>query len=351
MKKDALSKLRRPVDRRAFIKAAGALGVGAIAGGVLQSKFDVVGLGRGLQKVSQTRLAMGTWVTLTAVHESRDRAQHAIGLAFEEMDRSIAVFSRFDPASPVSTLNAAGAVSGAPRELTALLEWAGHFNRVSGGAFDVTVKPLVDLLENTSGAGVPPREDQIDAALALVDAGGIEIDGRTVRFRRRGMGVTLDGIAKGLIVDTMSARLSELGVCDHLVNAGGDIRTAGLSRSGDPWTVAVEDPGKRRDYPDVIRMSDGAVATSGNYEIYYDRERVFHHVVDPNTGRSPGGCASVTVRAPSTMVADALSTAVFVAEPRAGLALLEGLRGSYAAEAFIVEPGGNTLSSPGWESA
>ena len=67
LKKDVLSKLNRPVDRRNFLKACGALGVGAVAGGILQSKFDVVGLGRGLKKVSQTRIAMGTYVTVAVI--------------------------------------------------------------------------------------------------------------------------------------------------------------------------------------------------------------------------------------------------------------------------------------------
>jgi thiamine biosynthesis lipoprotein len=351
MKKEAKDKLTRPVNRRAFLKAAGALGIGAVAGGVLQSKFDVAGIGRGLKKVSQTRTAMGTWVTVTAVDPSRDRAEQAIGTVFEEMDRSIAVFSRFDSASPVSVLNRDGVVSGVPGELTALLEWARHFNTVTGGSFDVTVKPVVDLLKHTAGAGSAPRDEQIDEALSLVDASGVAVDGGVVRFRRQGMGVTLDGIAKGYIVDTMSARLSEAGVGNHLVNAGGDIRTSGASRSGDPWRIAVEDPEKKHNYPDVIDQTDGAVATSGNYEIYYDREKLFHHVVDPHTGDCPRQITSVTVRARSTMVADALSTALFVLEPGEGLDMLETLRDRYAAECLVLDNTGNQFRSPGWNSA
>lgn len=210
---------------------------------------------------------------------------------------------------------------------------------------------MVDLIRDTAGNGVVPRDNQIDESLSLVDAAGVEINGGLVRFRRQGMGVTLDGIAKGYIVDSMSARLSELGVSDHLVNAGGDVRTAGVSRSGDRWRIAVEDPEKKRNYPDVIDLSDGAVATSGNYEIYYDREKVYHHVVDPHTGRCPQQNISVTVRARSTMVADALSTALFVLDPGNGLALLETLRDRYAAECLVLDHARNQFRSPGWKSA
>jgi len=343
--------LKSNVNRRTFLKAAGALGIGALAGGVLQSKFDVAGISRGLKKVSQTRLAMGTWVTVTAVHDSRDLAEQSIGTVFEQMTRSIAVFNRFDSVSPVSVLNRDGIVAGAPGELTALLQWARHFNEVSGGSFDVTVKPLVDLLKQTAGNGGTPRDDQVDETLALVDATGIEINDGTIRFKKQGMGVTLDGIAKGHIVDSMSARLSELGIGNHLINAGGDIRAAGLSRSGDPWKIAIEDPEKKHNYPDVIRLSDGAVATSGNYEIFYDREKLYHHVVDPFTGLCPQLCASVTVRARSTMVADALSTAVFVLEPAEGLSTLESLHDRYAAEVLVLDADGNQFSTTGWKSA
>jgi thiamine biosynthesis lipoprotein len=351
LKKDLLSKLNRSVDRRNFLKACGVFGVGAVAGGILQSKYDVVGLGRGLKKVSQTRIAMGTYVTVTAVHSSRDLAEETIGRAFDEMDRLIAVFNRHNFASPVSVLNRDGSVSGPPPELKDVLGWARHFNGVTAGHFDVTVKPLVDLLNKTATASARPRDDHIAAALRRVDASGVEIMAKEIRFKNDGMGVTLDGIAKGYIVDTMSASLAERDVTDHLVNAGGDIRTSGANASGKRWTVAVEDPKKKRDYPDVIRMNDGAVATSGSYEIYYDREKVFHHVVDPLTGVSPQHSVSATVRARSVMVADALSTGVFVAEPHEGVMLVESLRPTYDTTCLILGANGERHACGSWAAA
>jgi thiamine biosynthesis lipoprotein len=352
-KNELKSKLNRNVDRRTFLKACGALGVGAVAGGIVQSKFDVVGLVRGLKKVSQTRVAMGTYVTITAVHQSRDLAEEAIGRAFEEMDRQIAIFNRYDSTTPVSVLNRDGRLAGPPPELTNLVTWATHFNQLSNGAFDVTVKPLIDLFDATVGRDgrTFPRDDQIADALALVDADGVEVAGGSVRFNKPGMGVTLDGIAKGHIVDMMSASLASSGVRNHLINAGGDIRTSGSTVSGDPWTIAIEDPKKKRNYPDVIHMTDGAVATSGNYEIFYDKERVFHHVVDPRTGNSPHYSVGVTVRTTSVMVADALSTGIFVMEPRAGLALLDSARSAYVANCLILGADGSRHVSDGWESA
>jgi thiamine biosynthesis lipoprotein len=353
MRKDELKKtFNRSVDRRRFLRACGALGLGAIAGGVIRNNWDVVGIGRRLKKVRCTRVAMGTFVSITAVHESRDLAQEAIGGAHEEMARLIAIFNRYDAASPVSVLNRDGRLEGPPAELSDVLRWAEHFHRISGGTFDVTVKPLLDLFDATVGRDGHsyPSDEQIAEALSRVDAAGVGVEGRAVAFAKPGMGVTLDGIAKGYIVDMMSASMLRCGVENHLIDAGGDIRTAGTSAAGAPWTIAVQDPKKHRNYPDVIRMNNGAVATSGNYEIYYDSDKVYHHVVDPHTGRSPAYSSSVTVRATSVMVADALATAAFAADPRTGMRMLEATRSIYGTRALILSPGGSGLKTEGWEA-
>ena len=151
------------------------------------------------------------------------------------------------------------------------------------------------------------------------------MDGRKVRLgpdsislQIPGMGVTLDGIAKGYVVDRMASVLADHGLEDFLINAGGDIRSAGLREDGEPWRVGVQDPKKQGDLPDVIGLSNGAVATSGSYEIYFDRDRSYHHIVSARTGDSPRSSESVSVVAPTTLAADALATAVFVMEPEPG---------------------------------
>jgi len=349
--KDSKSKLNRHIDRRRFLKACGALGVGAIAGGVVQNKWDITGLTRGLKKVSQTRIAMGTLVTVTAVHESRDLAQEAIGRAYERMDALILILNRHDSASALSVLNRDGRMSGPPPELTEVMRWSDHFNRSTVGYFNVTVKPLLDLFDATIGRdGTYPNDEQIAAACELTDSQGFTIDANGIELWHPDTGVTLDGIAKGYIVDMMSASLAEEGVVSHLINAGGDIRTSGTTKSGDSWTIAVEDPTKSREYPAVLRMTDGAFATSGNYEIYYDDERVFHHIVDPRSGRSPSHNISATVRAKSVMVADALSTALFVAPSTEGMALLDNLRAQYGTYGFVMSADGYETSSAGWDA-
>jgi len=346
-KNDRLSRLFRSGDRRAFLKAFGVLGVGAAAGGVLQAVFDVVKIGSNRSSVSQTRLAMGTFVTMTAVDDSQDRAQQAIGLAYEEIDRLVRIFSRHDSATPLSVLNQQGALPDAPPELVELIRRSVQFNGLSHGAFDVTVKPLVDLFGRSGDGDVVATRKEIESMLALVGSDKIEITASGLRFKRDGMGITLDGIAKGHIVDRASRVLSDHGVRDHLINAGGDIRAAGQPSDRPAWRIAVQDPEKRRNYPAVIELNDGAVATSGDYEVYYDRERLFHHVIDPRTGSSPHSASSVSVVSTTVMEADALSTAVFVLTPNDGVRLIDSLDG---AECLVLGDD-RPYPSKGWQSS
>jgi thiamine biosynthesis lipoprotein len=156
------------------------------------------------------------------------------------------------------------------------------------------------------------------------------------------MGITLDGIAKGYIVDRMADVLLQNGVPNFLINAGGDIRTAGTKGNGFPWTVAVQDPSKEGEFPDVMQMTDGAVATSGSYE------RRYGHIVDSGLAESPEHNTSVTVSAPTSMTADAMATALFVMKPDDGLRLIGTLPGN---ECLIVDNRGEQRRSVGWNSA
>lgn len=277
------------INRRTFLQGCAALGGGALLGGGLQTLFR-----GGAYRATERRIAMGTYVNVTVVDPSRTRAEEAIGRAFAEMDRRIAIFSRFDPNSPVYALNRDGRVD-APPELRECASRAVEIHRATSGAFDPTILPALESVR---------RGDKPE--LALVDVSAVRI-GREIRLMKSGMGLTLDGIAKGSIVDAMADRLGS----NYLVAAGGDIRAR-----GGPWRVAVQDPVKKGNWPDVITMTDGAVSTSGSYEVYYDREKLRHHLVDPRTGTCPDRW-SATVRAATCAESDALATAMFVTGPGA----------------------------------
>jgi thiamine biosynthesis lipoprotein len=311
---------------------------------------ETVPVGRDSSQVTSSRPAMGTLVSVSAVARSAGRAENAIGRAFEEMDRLIGILSRFDSSSAVTALNGDGRLVGAPSELASVITHSLQYHNLSRGAFDISVEPVVDLFRANLEGQVPrePTRAEIAEALELVDSNSIEISQRQVSFKKSGMGITLDGIAKGYIVDAIAAVLNRHKIKHYLINAGGDIRTAGTRERKQPWTVAVQDPSKRGRFPDTIHLTDAAVATSGSYEVYFDRDRLFHHIVSSTSGNSPNSSTSVSVVAPTAMAADALATGVFVMEPQRGIQFIDSLPGC---EGLIVDAAGMQFRSIGWKSA
>ena len=317
-------------------------------------------VGVGTHKVSQVRPAMGSFVTISVLHRSEGLAEDAVGKAFEEMDRVVAVLNRFDGSSALACLNDTGRIENAPPELARVVGGGLGYHRLTSGAFDITVKPIIDLFRDpqTYEPRTPPSAAELSEARALVGVEHIGIHGRDLSLSRAGMGLTLDGIAKGYIVDAMADALRAHGATRFLINAGGDIRAAGDRGDALPWTIAIRDPEdpapswdseswQRSVVTDLIRITNGAVATSGSYEVYFDRERLAHHIVQGRTGRSPDHAMSVTVTAATTMEADALATAVFVLGPGDGVGLINGIAGC---ECLIIGRQGQQVRSDGWSA-
>ncbi len=305
--------------------------------------FEQIRLGGDAIQVIGSRPAMGTLVSVTAIASSATRSEAGIAEAFAELDRMVGIFSRHQPDSALSTLNDAGHLAGPPPELVRVLERARYYHALSHGAFDVTVKPVLDLFGARFPARAPSMGEVRDAA-ALVGAAHLAVKRRAIRFARPGMGVTLDGIAKGYIVDRMADVLGGHGIHRFLIDAGGDIRGRGLKEGQRPWVVGVRGP-EDGVFPDAIAVRDGAVATSGGYERFYDREQRFHHIINPASGLSPTVAWSVSVVAPTALAADALATTVFVLGPEAGTQLLERLPDCAG---FIVTAGGVQHRSRRW---
>lgn len=335
--------------RRSFIKLCGLLGAGVAAGAVLPTeRAEALLFGKREYKVSDTRLIMGSFLSITAIHTSRDQAENAIGLAFDEIIRLGTIFSRHDAGTPVAQLNLNGTLTNAPPELVDVINRSLHYHRLTNGAFDITVQPVVDLFKQSFAAGHVPSDPEISTLLRRVGSEHISMTNNSISLGREGMGITLDGIAPGYICDRVSSLLTRLGVTNHLINASGDIRTSGTTLKGAPWTVAIQDPKHQKAYPEVITMGNGAISTSGNYEIFYDNEKMFHHIVTPQTGHSPTLTTSVTTAAPTLMDADALATGLMVLAPEDCVRLVGGYP-QY--QCFIIGRDTKTMHSPGWSTS
>ena len=303
-----------------------------------------------LEEVTETRELLGTFVTITVLHENGVAARSAIGSAFDEIARLGRLFHTIGEESEVARLNREGRAA-AGQELLHLIGEADRFHRLSGGAFDISVQPLLDLYGESFGRrGRPPTAEEIEGALALVGAERIGISGETVTLDP-GMKITLGGIAKGYAIDRAIAILAKRGVTRGLVNAGGDMRALG-SRVDRPWNIALRNPRDRADHVAILPLSGKTVATSGDYERFFEPTKKFHHIVDPRTGYSAKSLISATVVARMALDADALATAIFVLGPEAGMEMVDGMEGVEAllitAERKILKSAGlRTVSTPG----
>ncbi len=267
---------------------------------------------------NETRTLMGTVINLAVISADATAAQTAIAATFAEMERLIALFDHRQPQSALAVLNRTGQLTAPPAELVGLIERAHQYSDLTNGAFDVSVKPLVDAYE----AGV----SNAAAARHLVNYRDIQANAQAITLGQPGMALTLDGIAKGRVVDGATAVLQAHGFSHILVEAGGDLVGLGTHADGTPWRVGINHPRKAEtQLLRVLPVSMQAVATSGDYRHRFSQNFDQHHIIDPRTGVSPAELASVTVLAPTATDADALSTAVMVLGYEAGLALVDSL--------------------------
>jgi thiamine biosynthesis lipoprotein len=188
---------------------------------------------------------------------------------------------------------------------------------LTGGAFDVSIKPLLDAAR--TGKETKPRQRFVDYRRIQLRDGEISL--------APGMALTLDGIAKGAVVDGGVAALNKRGYEHVLVEAGGDLVGNGHSLDQTPWRIGVRHPRQADSLMTVLPISAQAVATSGDYQHTFSSDFSQHHIRDPRTGQSPAQSASVTVLADSGTLADALSTGLMVLGLTVGLPLVERLSG------------------------
>ncbi|MFQ5658289.1 MAG: FAD:protein FMN transferase [Candidatus Methylomirabilales bacterium] len=215
-------------------------------------------------------------------------------------------------------------------ETVLVIDEALRVSRLTDGAFDITVGPVVNLW----GFGPAPREEAIpsDDAIqkALQRVGYAHIDTRksppAIKKHRADVEIDLSAIAKGYAVDQVAEHLGSVGISNYLVEIGGEIRGKGQKTQATPWKVGIEKPMPNgRAVQRVASLEDQAMATSGDYRNFFERngER-FSHTINPRTGRPiTHTLASVTVIDPSSMHADAMATALMVLGPEAGYEVAE----------------------------
>jgi thiamine biosynthesis lipoprotein len=219
-----------------------------------------------------------------------------------------------------------------PEDLITVLEKALYYAERSGGAFDPTIGPLVNLWGIGTETARVPGEDEIQAALALVNWRDLLVNREegTVFLRKPGMALDLGAIAKGYAADEAAALIKKSGPRRGIIDLGGNILAFGERQGNRPWRIGLQDPDRERgDYLGILLVQDKSIVTSGVYERYFEAEgRQYHHILSTQNGHPvDNGLLSVTIIADFSIDADSLSTTVFALGCEKGRALVESIPG------------------------
>ena len=323
-------------SRRRLLQIFGAAG-GLSLAGVLAGRANAEA-----QLFTWTGTTLGAESTITLAHTSAEQAQRIIDLSVAEVRRLEAIFSLQRNDSELSRLNRDGKLTRPSNDMLFLLSEATRFGDLSNGAFDVTVQPLWNLyaehFKRNPADELGPDATAVKNARALVDYRRIEANPLFLILDRRGMGVTLNGIAQGYITDKVSDLLREHGVSNVLVNLG-ETRALGQHPEGRPWAIGLKDPRQPTKTERMIDLASNSVATSGGYGTQFDKQGRFHHLFDPRSGRSATHHIGVSIVTPRATAADALSTAVYVSAASETQTIL---RRAGKATAYVTYPDGST---------
>ena len=252
--------------------------------------------------------------------------------------------SIFNPNSLISAINA-GEVDTLDIHLLRNIAVAARIHALSGGAYDITVKPLTDAY---GFARVSKKEHfDIDSLLQFVGFDKFRVVGNQIVKADSRVQLDLNSLAKGYTVDLLADRLEQMGCWDYIVEIGGEIRASGVNAKGSQWRIGVDSPIEGNQSPGayqqtVIKISDKALATSGNYRRYYtDSEgNKVTHTIDPKSGRSVvSRLLSATVVAPRCVEADAMATMFMAMGDKAAVTLAEELKSEGIEVYFILANG------------
>jgi len=299
-----------------------------------------------VQVDSGYRVVMGTFSRVVAIAESERAARDCIRAAFDVQRRIEELMSYHEAESELNRVNRYGAEKPVPvNPMTfEVLQQAMHFSRLSAGAFDVTVGPLVDLWKTAGEVNEPPTAEALAEARRKVGFEKLVLNDKdmTVGLAVEGMRIDLGGIAKGYAVDKSVEAMKRQGAVGGMVDLGGNIRCFGRPPQRQPgqggsearpnWRIALQDPNVAPDDMDrsrilmVLAITDESVATSGDYRRFTNvRCQKQSHILDTQTGKGADKLTSVTIIARDATTADALSTAVSVLGREKGLELIESL--------------------------
>lgn len=289
---------------------------------------------------SQTRFLMDTYCTIQV--PGNIEVLGAIEQAFNRIEEIDEKFNALNPESPVYDFNNSNEAI-TDEEIVALVTTALQISEKSGGMYDITIFPLIDLWGFFSESPELPRREKLNKVLKVVGYGNLTIKNGILNKKEEDTKIDLGSIAKGYAIDEAGKVLTRAGIKSGLIDAGGDIYALGTNY-GKPWVIGIRNP-RGEGVSGTLEVSDMAVITSGDYERFFETDGVkYHHILDPTTGYPAEGIASVTVISHDPAFADAWSTALFILGKEKGLEILEDLQ---SLEVLMITDEGEQIYSSG----
>lgn len=270
---------------------------------------------KALKQYKMTGAAQGTYYSITYFSSSDENLQPAVDSLLRQFDRSV---SSYLPASIISGLNRNDSDARADDIFETIFNKSMEISANTGGAFDITVGPLVNLW----GFGLSKREEvtraMVDSLLPLIDYRNVRLANGKLEKKDQRIKVDFNAIAQGYTSDWLARFFESKGISDYLIDVGGEVLGKGSKPDGRRWNVAIEMPAKNMDderkIQAVLTLENMAVSTSGSYRKYYEDNGVrYSHTIDPSTGYPvKHNLLSVSVLAADCMTADAYATAFMV---------------------------------------
>lgn len=269
-----------------------------------------------MQVFQKAARLMGSAFVFKLVADNAEKAENLLQLSMVEVQRLEALLSEFRPDSATTRLNQAAAghwVTVEP-EVFDLLVRCQHLFQITQGAFDISGVALRRLYNFKGDEFRFPADSQVQEVLKSVGFQWVELQAPDrVRLTRKGMHLAFGAIGKGYAADCVKRKMKALGVFSGAINASGDLCVWGTLPDGSPWKAGIVNPDRKEEILLWLPLSENAIATSGDYEQYFDYQgRRYSHTLDPKSGRPVTGVKSVSVISPKAELSDALATAVTV---------------------------------------
>lgn len=275
---------------------------------------------------------MGNQFEFTLIDENENNANETFEIAIQEIKRIETLLTTFSDTSITYKINENAGISAVSvdDEVFQLIKRCQFISKITQGAFDISYGSLDKRFWNFDlNMTSLPDPKVAKKAVELINYENIILDEthKTVFLKKKGMRIGFGGIGKGYAAEMAKKKLIENNVLNGIVNASGDLTAWGFQENGEAWTIGVADPNQRKSIFSTFKITNKAVATSGNYEKFITiNNKRYSHTIDPKTGYPISGIKSVTILAENAEIADALATPVTVMGIEVGMNFINQLK-------------------------